>query len=69
MAINRVELILPVTVEELRNLSDAEVIKRINDKIAAKLDGPILKLEDFAAAQFYMAELDRREKQRADKDR
>jgi hypothetical protein len=60
----------PVTVEELRRLSDEEVVKRINANIAPSRDNPtFFSMPDFVSAQFYMAELDRREKKRADQER
>jgi hypothetical protein len=60
---------MPVTLEELRNLSDEEVVKRINDKIAPEIGTSFFSLPDFVSAQFYLAELDRREKSRADDKR
>jgi len=60
---------MPLKLEELRNLSDEEVVKRINDKIAPDLNTLTLSLPDFVSAQFYMAELDRRERNRADRER
>jgi hypothetical protein len=64
------EFFLPVTLEELKNLSDEEVVKRINAKIAPKTEDTfVFSFPDFVSAQFYMAELDRREKKRADQER
>jgi hypothetical protein len=64
---------MPVTLEELNKLSDDEITERINSKIAPNRDAhdfpSHISLEDFVGAQFYMAELDRREKQRADDKR
>lgn len=64
------EFFLPVTLEELKSLSDEEVVKRINAKIAPRAEAPfVFSLPDFVSAQFYMAELDRREKRRDDAKR
>jgi hypothetical protein len=60
---------LPITLEELKNLSDEEVVKRINDKIAPEIGTSMLSFPDFVSAQFYMAELDRRERRRDDAKR
>jgi NADH:ubiquinone oxidoreductase subunit 3 (subunit A) len=45
-------------------------VKRINAKIAPKIDAFMqFSFQDFVSAQFYMTELDRREKKRADQER
>jgi len=60
----------PVTLEELRDLSDEEVVKRINDNIAPDEDDQtIFSFPAHFSAQFYMAELDRRENRRAEAER
>jgi type II secretory pathway pseudopilin PulG len=64
------DFFLPVTLEELKNLSDQEIVNRINANIAPKVSGStMISFPDFVSAQFYMGELDRREKRRADKER
>jgi hypothetical protein len=64
------DLFLPVKLEELKSLSDKEVVERINAKIVPDTDTPTqFSFPDFVSAQFYMAELDRREKQRAEAER
>ncbi len=60
---------MPVTLEELKSLNDEEVVKRINDKIAPEIGTSVLSFPDFVSAQFYMAELDRRERRRDDAKR
>jgi hypothetical protein len=63
------EYFLPLKLEALRSLSDEELVKRINDKIAPEIGTSFFSFPDFVSAQFYMGELDRREKRRADEER
>jgi hypothetical protein len=60
-----------VTIEELKKLSDGEIVERINGMIAPTVSTELLSfpLTDILGAQFYIDELDRREKRRADQER
>jgi hypothetical protein len=65
---------MPVTLEDLRGLTDDQVIERINAKIAPGIEpnsftGDGFSLPDFVSAQFYLAELERRERRRAEEER
>jgi hypothetical protein len=58
-----------LTLEQLQQLSDEEITRRVSDLIAPKqvTENPFYaQPADFVAAQFYLSELDRREKRRAD---
>jgi Uri superfamily endonuclease len=64
------EFLLPVTLEELRCLGDEELIKRVNNKIAPKIEeNSAFSFPDFVSAQFYMGELNRRENRRVETER
>jgi len=62
-----------LTLEELRGLSDHEVARRVNNVLAPQGPGIANQIwrqpADFIAAQFYVAELDRRESQRFEEKR
>lgn len=60
-----------VTMEELKKLNDEAIIERINARIAPPTNSEVFSftLTDVVGAQFYIDELDRREKLRADKER
>jgi hypothetical protein len=59
-----------ITIEELSKLSDEQIVTRANELLVPP-DTPtyLLQQADVVAAQFYMNELDRREKRRADAKR
>jgi hypothetical protein len=60
-----------ITIEELRNLGDEQIIQKVNEALVPPGAGPISLMQpaDVVAAQFYMSELDRRENRRANTER
>lgn len=61
-----------LTLEELRQSDDEEVTQLVNEKLVplgVPTQGMFVQPADFLAAQYYVSELDRREKRRADEAR
>jgi hypothetical protein len=61
-----------LSLEQLRQLSDEEVTQRVNERLfplGTSVRGAFVEPADFLAAQYYVNELDRREKRRADEER
>jgi len=61
-----------LTLEQLRQLSDEQVAQRANESLVplgAPTQGLYIQPADFLAAQYYVNELERREKRRADEAR
>jgi len=58
------------TVEELKKLSDEEIVQKINALVAPPVTGGLnIPITDVVGAQFYIDELDRRENRRAEAER